>query len=237
MIKNIMFDMDGTLINTNHERFDYLYLKYIFNKFKKMGYKYEDVSLIVISGENKIRNNKGPLTNKEVFIKHIKDNLNIDEKEIIALMDDFHNNEYNNLKKCIKKIELARVMVEVLSEKGYNLIVATNPQFSKTAIEKRLEWGNIDKNLFSYITTYDNSHYCKPNENYYMEILKNNNLNADETIMIGNDCFYDAAIEKIGVPCYIITNYVRSKEYLNNCTKKGDYNDLMELIIDLPKLN
>lgn len=111
-------------------------------------------------------------------------------EEVIVLINEFYDNEYNNLKKCVKKIEIARVRLEVLKDKEYNLILATNPEFPKSAIEKRLSWGNIDKTLFSYFTSYENSCYCKPNENYYKEILINNNIKKEKTIMVGNDCFF-----------------------------------------------
>ena len=115
--------------------------------------------------------------------------------------------------------------------------MATNPLFPKIAIEKRAHWGDIDCSCFSYITSYENSSYCKPNINYYKEIIDKNNLNIQETFMFGNDLIEDLIIENLNIPCYIITNNALHFENINNCTKKGDYNDFFDFINNLPDLN
>ena len=143
----------------------------------------------------------------------------------------------HRLDKNVGGIMVTNKAVSLLKQKGYNLILATNPLFPKEAIVKRANWGGIDCDVFSYITSYENSSYAKPNVNYYMEILEKNNLDANETIMFGNDLVEDLAIEKINVPCYIIKNNMINIENLNNCTKKGDYDEFYNYISNLPNIN
>ena len=52
--------------------------------------------------------------------------------------------------------------VEVLKDKGYRLILATNPLFPPVATNTRVRWAGLKPEDFEYITYYDNSHYCKP---------------------------------------------------------------------------
>ena len=117
------------------------------------------------------------------------------------------------------------------------MILATNPLFPLIAVTKRAAWGNIDCGKFSYITSYENSSFSKPNINYYKEIIEKNNLNVEETMMFGNDTIDDLAIEQLGIPCYIITNNIVNPQNIGKCTKKGDYNEFYSFISNLPKIN
>jgi FMN phosphatase YigB (HAD superfamily) len=237
MIKNILFDLDGTLINTLQNNFNEKYFKNIYKKFVEAGYDGKILSNAVLEGLGAMISNNGNKTNEAVFWDFFESKTKIKKVEIYELFEDFYDCEYNNLNDCVEKIETTRMAVSILKEKGYNLILATNPLFPKVAIEKRAGWGDINCQDFSYITSYENSRYAKPNINYYKEIIKNNNLKVEETMMFGNDLIEDLAVEEIDVPCFIITDNMINLENLNNCTKKGDYNEFLQFINNLPKIN
>ena len=146
-------------------------------------------------------------------------------------------NEYDNLDDCVEVVKSMNENIKLLKNKGYNLILSTNPLFPQIAIEKRASWGGIDCNNFSYITSYENSSYAKPNINYYKEIINNNNLKIEETMMFGNDLIEDLVIEDINIPCFIITNNMVNLGNIKKCTKKGDYNEFFTFINNLPKIN
>ena len=237
MIKNILFDLDGTLINTLQNNFNEKYFNSIYKKFNDSGYDGAFLSRAVLEGLGAMISNDGSKSNEEAFWDFFESKTNVKKDDIISLFEDFYKKEYDALYDCVEKIEVTGKAISILKNKGYNLILATNPLFPKIAIEKRASWGNIDCCNFSYVTSYENSSYAKPNLNYYKEIIDNNHLDAKETIMFGNDLIEDLVIEELNVPCYIITNNMINVENINNCTKKGDYNDFLNYINSLPKIN
>lgn len=236
MIKNVLFDLDGTLINTLTS-FNINYFKLLNAKFYEEGYDAENFSNAILEGLNAMINNDGSCSNEEAFWNCFEGKTKIKKNDIIGVFDYFYDVEYDKLSNCVEKVEIANKAISMLKDKGYNLILSTNPLFPRKAIEKRAGFGGINYNDFSYITSYENSCYAKPNVNYYKEIIRNNNLKIEETMMFGNDLIEDLVVEKTGVPCFIITEHMINAENISNCTKKGDYNEFFAFINNLPKIN
>lgn len=237
MIKNILFDLDGTLINTLQDELNKKYFEAVYKKLVDNDCDAAFLSKIIVDGIKAMIFNNGTLTNEEAFWKHFEDNSNMKREEIKDVFDSFYLNEYDNLCDCVEVIEGMNENIQLLKNKGYNLILSTNPLFPKMAIEKRASWGGIDCKSFSYITSYENSSYSKPNINYYKEIINKNNLNIKETMMFGNDLIEDLIIEELNIPCFIITNNMVNVNNVKKCTKKGDYNEFFSFINNLPNLN
>ena len=42
---------------------------------------------------------------------------------------------------------------------------------------------------FDYVTTYENSHNCKPNPQYFIDLLNKFNLKPSEVILFGNNTY------------------------------------------------
>ena len=237
MLKNILLDLDGTLVNTNNEIFDKAFFKCIGKKLYQDGYDGEKVAKAVLGGVQKMLLNDGSKSNEDVFWEFFEKTTNIKKNEIIETFDSFYDNNYDELRCYVMVEEVANDAVKILKSKGYNLVIATNPIFPIQAINKRATWGNIDLNDFSYVTAYDNSSYSKPNIGYYKEILEKNNFKAEETMMFGNDMVTDFVIEQIGVPCYIITDNLLNEEKIDECKQKGTYNEFLEFVKKLPDIN
>lgn len=236
MIKNILFDLDGTLINTLKE-FDKKFFVLLESCFSKAKYDSKKLSEGVLLGLQAMRKNDGRCSNEDAFWKCFAEKTEIQKEDILEIFDCFYDVQYNELCDCVNKIGNVNSSISALKNKGYNLILSTNPLFPLKAIEKRAAFGGIDYSNFSYITSFENSSYAKPNINYYREILENNNLKIEETMMFGNDLIEDLAIEKIGIPCFIITNYMVNEDNIENCTKKGDYDAFLSFLNNLPKIN
>lgn len=236
MIKNIIFDLDGTLIKTNQEEFNKKFFESIKDMFQKAGYNGEKLAKASLEAVGAMVLNDGSFTNEKLFWNYFEKKTSIKKETIYELFDDFYNNTYNDLFECVKPISQMNKAIEILNNKGYNLILATNPLFPLVAIKKRASWGNIDCNMFSYITSYENSNYSKPNINYYKELIKNNNLNKDETIMFGNDLIEDLAIEQIGISCFIVKDNMVNLDNIDSCSKKGSYKEMLEYINSLEEV-
>ena len=142
--------------------------------------------------------------------------------------EDFYKNEFSNARAACSCTENAAKAVSFLKEKDVNLILASNPIFPMIAQKNRMTWAGVNPDDFSYITSYENSHFCKPNPAYYLEILEKNGLKADQCLMIGNDAIEDTAAVKAGMDVFLLTDCLLNKDGRDiSVYKNGDYCDLI----------
>jgi FMN phosphatase YigB (HAD superfamily) len=112
-------------------------------------------------------------------------------KKVIADFTEFYANDYNELERHVRPAKNAIETVELCFNKGYNIIVATTPIFTKTAIMKRLEWSGMGNFDFQLVTHAENMHFSKPRDEYYTEIMKKIKTRPENSIMVGNEFLGD----------------------------------------------
>ena len=91
------------------------------------------------------------------------------------------------------------------------MVLATNPLFPAIATHSRIRWAGLNPDDFEHITTYENSSYCKPNPDYYREILSKLNLKPEECVMVGNDTVEDMIAETLGMKVFLLTDCLINK--------------------------
>ena len=92
------------------------------------------------------------------------------------------------------------------------MALATNPLFPSRATESRIRWAGLQKEDFELVTTYENSRYCKPNLEYYKDIMKVIGAKAEECLMVGNDVTEDMVTENLGMKVFLLTDCLINKE-------------------------
>lgn len=231
MIKNILFDLDGTLLPMDQDKFANGYFSRLVKKLAPLGYEPQKTVDGIWAGTAAMVKNDGKTTNEEAFwfkFKEIFGEKVLDDKPIF---DDYYRNEFNEVQSDCGFNPAAAQTVKQLKERGYKLILATNPIFPAVATESRIKWAGLDKNDFELYTTYENSHYCKPNPAYYSEILKKLSLNSTECLMVGNDATEDFAAKELGIDVFLITDCLINKKGrdISRCPQ-GGFGELMEYI-------
>ena len=109
-----------------------------------------------------------------------------DEYDLIISNPPFYTDDFNQLS-YIAKETTAKQILHKLLQKNIPLILATNPLFPLKAVHSRLSWGKLHDIPFKLITSYETSHFCKPNIEYYQEIVEKLGCSPSECLMIGND--------------------------------------------------
>ena len=110
---------------------------------------------------------------------------------------------------------MAAQIVGWLKKKGIRVVLATNPLFPSIATENRIRWAGLQPEDFEYFTTFENSHYCKPNPDYYREILEQLSLKPEECLMVGNDVREDMVTEQLGMKTFLLTDCLINKENID----------------------
>ncbi len=118
-----------------------------------------------------IQNNDPTRTNIEVFMDHFLNATQLEEKVVLPMLDRFYQEEYPKLEREVQPTPVARQVVKAVLDRGYQVVIATNPVFPRSAVMERLRWAGVDDLPISHITVNEESHFCKPNPNYYQEIV------------------------------------------------------------------
>ncbi len=213
MVKNVLFDLDGTLLVMKSQKaFVKMYLEALCKRFcPTLGVTPQDLSAAIFDATEKMFLNDGGKTNREVFWDSFSKNLggNLQNKE--AEFDDFYNREFIYAKQSTGVNPCSARAVKCLKSKGYRLVLATNPVFPPAATENRIKWAGISPEYFEHITVYNNSSFCKPNTDYYGEIMQKLNMLPEECLMVGNDVDEDMCTQKIGMETYLVTDCLENK--------------------------
>lgn len=205
-VTTLLFDLDGTLLPMDNDTFTKGYFKKLVPHVAHLMAPEPFIAQLWRSTEAMVRNDDPSLTNEAVFKKHFLEAVNAREEDFFPLVEQFYAGEFGELSHLSEPTPLAREIVQAAVDKGYRVVLATNPLFPRPATEHRMRWAGVDGLPFELVTTYENSHFCKPNPNYYLEIVQKIGVTPESCLMIGNDAFEDLIAGKIGMETYWVTD-------------------------------
>ncbi len=231
MIKNILFDLDGTLLPMDQDIFVESYMRSLAAHMAPYGY---DPKLLVKSiweGTAAMIKNDGSMRNDEAFWNCFAGIFGEEAKYDEPKFDQYYRESFPIVRKACGYIPEAKTLIDALKRMGYRLILATNPIFPPIATNQRIAWAGLSSDDFEFITTYDNSHFCKPNPQYYREIFQKLGLKAEECLMVGNDVTEDMIAQKLGCKVFLLTACIINKKNEDISTyPQGNFDDLLHYI-------
>lgn len=212
MIKAFLFDLDGTLLPMDTDEFTKAYVGNLAKRMKVHGMDPQKVALGLMEGVKVMVKNDGLKTNEERFWDNFDKINGINHELYTPYFDEFYERHFVEAKSTCGYNPWSKEVIRILKEKGYRLILATNPLFPKAATYQRVEWAGLNVDDFEWITTFENCSTCKPNPNYYKVVLAHCGLNADEAIMVGNDVQEDLIAKTLGMKVCMINDTLLNRK-------------------------
>ena len=235
-IKNILFDLDGTLLPMDQEEFIKAYFGLLAKRLAPCGYEPQALFEAIWSGTRAMVNNDGTLSNEAVFWNDFAARYGEQARQDEAVFAAYYREDFDRVRSSCGYTPQAAETIRRLKEGGYRLVLATNPIFPAVATEKRMAWAGLNKEDFALYTTYENSHYCKPNPAYYREILEKLGMRAEECVMVGNDATEDLAAAELGMEVFLLTDCLINKEHKAlDSLPRGGFEDLWQWLDGLHK--
>lgn len=198
--------MDGTLLPMEQENFVRAYFKALSTKLSPYGYEPQKVIEVVWKCSSRMVNNDGSRTNEEVFWQAFAEIFGEKVYSDRPIFDKFYQNEFHIVKESCGFNGEAGRLIKDLKNRDYTLVLASNSIFPSAAQKGRMQWAGVDIDAFSYITSYENSHFCKPNKNYYYEIAEKLGVKCEECLMVGNDVGEDMIAKDTGMDVFLMTD-------------------------------
>lgn len=226
--KTILFDLDGTLLPMDIEKFEKMYFKGL---CKCMMNKIDPNELYkhIWGGTKEMILNTGPNTNMEVFEKYFNENTSLNYAECEETFMGFYRTDFQDCVDACTVTNLSKEIIDTLISKGYNVAIATNPIFPQIATYSRLNWLGIDPTIFPLVTTFENSHSAKPNPYYYKEVCEKLGVDPSECIMVGNDVKEDGIAATLGMKVMLVKDCLLNVEGLS--TDSFEMGTLEEVLI------
>lgn len=185
MIKHIIFDLDGTLVNSIYDLGDS-----VNNVLKRNGYPihdYEKYYYFVGNGTVKLCERALPVDKRT-------------QKEIEKIHSEFQEEYKLNYKNKTRSYDGIEKMLTSLSDMNIKYSVASNKtdRFSKIIVSELLKDNN-----FSYVYGKKEGYKTKPDPQLVYDIIENENLKKSEVLFVGDSNVdiktgHNAGIKSVG---------------------------------------
>ena len=233
-LTTVLFDLDGTLLPKDQDEFVKYYFGLLAKKLAPLGYDPKALPGNIFAGTAAMVKNDGSCTNEEAFWKKFTSFYSEDVRKDEPVFREFYENEFSGAKAACGFNPKAAETIHTLQNRGLRLILATNPLFPAVATENRIRWAGLTPGDFELYTTYENSCHCKPNPDYYRDILAQIGADPAECLMVGNDAIEDVAAEQLGMKVFLLTDCLINKDGKDlSAYPQGSFDELLTYIESL----
>lgn len=231
-MKVVLFDLDGTLLPMDQDEFIGQYFSLIAKKLAPLGYDPDTVIKGIWTGTKAMIKNPGRATNEEVFWDVFSKACGEHVLTHKPVFDDFYKNEFQQLRDICGFDSHAADIAKLLKASGLRMVLATNPLFPAFAVESRIRWAGLTPDMFEFYTSYENCRHCKPNIEYYRDILDRLDVLPKDCLMVGNDVSEDMVAGDLGMRVFLLTNNLINKENRDIAQyDNGDFSDLTDYVM------
>lgn len=210
-LKMVLFDLDGTLLPMVMDEFTGGYFKMLAEKLNPYGYEHQSLVKAIWHGTAAMVRNDGSCRNEDAFWKDFSATYGEQALKDKPLFDDFYANEFQDAKQFCGCNPKAAETVCWIRDQGLRIALATNPLFPRIATETRIRWTGLEPEDFEFFTTYENICWCKPNLDYYREVLRRAGLKGEDCLMVGNDVGEDMIAASLGMKVFLLTDCLINK--------------------------
>ncbi|HIE38114.1 MAG TPA: HAD family hydrolase [Anaerolineales bacterium] len=189
MIRAILMDLDNTLLENDMDRFVPAYLAALSEYMSGLFPPEIFVRHLMQATNAMLSNTDTSRTNMEAFDAAFFPALGRGRSEMEPLFDTFYATRFPQLRELTRPNPASRPLLEWAFAQGFQIAVATNPLFPRTAIEQRLAWAGVPVGEFPYhlVTSYEDMHATKPHPAYFLEIARRLGRRPEECLMVGDE--------------------------------------------------
>ena len=233
MIDTVFFDLDGTLLPMDQEKFVNTYMGLLAKKLAPHGYEPKRLVAGVWAGTRAMVKNTGTKCNEEVFWREFCRDFGEDARKDMPLFEEFYEKDFAKVQAVCGFDARAAEIVALLKEKGITVALATNPLFPETATRQRIQWAGLEPEDFTVFTTYENSAFCKPNPAYYRDLLHKLGRRPENCLMVGNDVEEDMLPARAaGMQVFLLTPCLISRGMADPAEfPRGGFGELKEFLL------
>ena len=226
-----MFDLDGTLLPMDQDVFVGAYMKGLAATAALLGYQPNSFVKGVMTGTVAMVKNDGAQSNETVFWNAFAEIVGDRIKSQTDIFDEFYQTDFQKISEVCGCSPKAAEVVRTAKEKGFRVVLATNPLFPKIATESRIKWAGLNPEEFELLTSFETSYFCKPNLNYYREVCDTLNVSPEECLMVGNDAKEDMIAAQLGMKVFLLTDCMINKEGTDiSVYPNGSFDELITYI-------
>ncbi len=230
-IKAVLFDLDGTLLPMDQDTFVKAYFGGLCRRMAPYGYEPQKLVAGIWTGTAAMVKNTGEKNNEAVFWDAFAACVGEEIREKLDEFDAFYREDFPSVQSSCGFDGRARKVVDRVKARALRPVLATNPIFPAVATEWRIRWAGLSPSDFELYTTYENSCHCKPNLDYYKDILERIGLEPHECAMVGNDVGEDMIAGTLGMKTFLLTDCLINKKNEDiSVYPHGGFDALLEFI-------
>ena len=233
-ITTVLFDLDGTLLPMDTEAFTKAYFGGLARRLAPYGYEPQKLVDSIWRGTAAMVKNNGETTNEERFWNEFEVAYGKAAREDEKYFADFYREDFDKVSVSCGYTPAAREIIDTVKACGLRTALTTNPVFPAMATERRIAWAGLSPSDFELVTTYENSRFCKPNPDYYRDVMKTLGVCPEECLMVGNDVAEDMVAQTLGSRVFLLTDcLINPKNVDISVYPHGSYEDLIAFIKNL----
>jgi FMN phosphatase YigB (HAD superfamily) len=206
-IQAVLFDLDGTLINVDMERFVPSYLHRLTKYMSSQVNPSRAIQSLHSAVASMFANTDVEKTLEDVLLEVLQSELLVSPELYAECLDLFCQNDLEELRTLVTGHPLSTPLIDSSLARGWKVVLATNPIFPQKVIDARVDWGDLDSDAFHHVTSYETAHFCKPNPLFFEEILDRLQLSAEACLMVGNDTLHDLSASQVGMQTCLLTTW------------------------------
>ncbi|TLS38531.1 pyrophosphatase PpaX [Pseudalkalibacillus caeni] len=204
-INTLLFDLDGTLINTN----DLIIASFTHTLGQYYPEKYSREDIIGFIGE--------PLV--ESF-------ASVDEERAEEMVEVYRKHNVENHDLLVTEYEGVFETIKTLQENGFKLAIVTSKM--RNTVEMGLKLTNLDQ-FFDVVVTVDDVENPKPNPEQLNKAMEQLGSSPEQAMMVGDSQFDIQAGKNAGVKTAAVSWSIKGRDFIEK--QNPDY--LLENMADL----